>query len=145
MKRVFYLIIFCIVSLNLYAINPSALIGKTYMGDIIPEPGSSWQSISHMGSGKIFLIFKNSSQVELAFMFVPSGEQVENLLSLLSGKKSNEFINKEILKYKISGDTLQLIYEDEPTDLMIVRDGEAIVISNGDEWGLTAVLTKYKD
>lgn len=145
MKRLINLLVIIILSVNVYAISPSFFNGKTYLGEIIPEKGSQIASSAYLGEMKIMLKFKNASNVEVVTMLIPTGEHIDNYLQFFTGHKSSDLVDTTQLKYRVSGDTLYLIANDgSQTELMIVRNGEAIVISNGYEWGFTSVLTPYK-
>lgn len=130
------------LSINVFAVSPSFFSGKTYMGEIIPESASYAQAAS-MGELKLVLKFKNSSQVDMILIIIPSGYQIESLLKL-GGVKESDLVTTIPLKYKVEGDILKIVEDDGTSDFMIVRNGEAIIIDDGDKYGFTSVLTPYK-
>lgn len=133
-----------ILSVNAFALSPSFFNGKTYMGEIIPEKGTSYAQAAMIGELKLALKFKNSSQVDMVLIVVPSGYQMETLLKL-GGVKDSDLVTTFPLKYKVEGDILKIIDTDGTTsDFMIVRNGEAIIIDDGDKYGFTSVLTPYR-
>ena len=145
MKRFINFLFALLISVNLYAVSPSFLSGKTYLGEMIPEKGSKIAASAYLGEWKIMLKFKNTSQVEVITMLIPTGEHVDNFMQFFTGHKSSDLVDSTTFKYKIFGDSLILIGSDNSqSELMIVRNGEAIVISDGYEWGFTSALTLYK-
>lgn len=132
-----------ILSVNTFALSPSFFNGKTYVGEIIPEKGTSYAQASMIGELKLALKFKNSSQVDMVLIVVPSGYQMEALLKL-GGVKDSDLVTTFPLKYKVEGDILKIVEDDGTSDFMIVRNGEAIIIDDGGKYGFTSVLTPYK-
>lgn len=145
MKRiivVLWMIIFIVEMV--FAVNPQSLVGKTYIGEVTFDPESKSYALHTMVDCEIRITFKSVNKISATIRFIPKNSYVETLLSVNGAPSQGDSFDGT---YKIKGDRLLMFLDgeiDTPTEMIIVRNGEAIIIDDDSKTGVTSILTPLK-
>lgn len=127
-----------------FAVNPQSLVGKTYIGEVTFDPESKSYALHTMVDCEIRITFKSANKISATMRFIPKNSYAETLLSMNGvSSKNNSFDGT----YKIKGDRLIMVVNGEmeaPAEMIIVRNGESIIIDDDSKTGFTSILTPIK-